>query len=111
MVIDFHWICSIMKVYFICCVPAQNLYLVKSCCSKRIGQNDLSQSDCKIFKGTIFSEQIDEMFSFCACWCKFKMYMIQNEKIIENFLVGHGQKYLLTVSQKWKNKTQWFFTS
>ena len=29
-----------------------------------MGQNALSQSDCKIFKPTIFSQQIDEIASF-----------------------------------------------
>ena len=29
LVINFHWICSIMNIFIICCVPAQNLYLGK----------------------------------------------------------------------------------
>ena len=29
LVINFHWICSIMNVFIICCVPAQNLCLGK----------------------------------------------------------------------------------
>ena len=36
-----------MKVYIICCVPAQILYWQKSC-SWDIGQNTISQSDCRI---------------------------------------------------------------
>ena len=31
LVINFHWICSIMKMYIVCCVPAQILYWEKSC--------------------------------------------------------------------------------
>ena len=33
-----------------------------------IGQNPLSQSDCRISKWTISPEQIDETVSFLACW-------------------------------------------
>ena len=44
----FRWICSIMKIRIIWCVPAQTPYLVKSC-SSNMGQNALSQSDCRIF--------------------------------------------------------------
>ena len=29
LVINFYWICSIMKIYIICCVPAQISYLGK----------------------------------------------------------------------------------
>ena len=36
-----------------------------------VGQNPLSQSDCRIFKSNISSEQIDETTSFSACWYKF----------------------------------------
>ena len=40
-VINFFWICFVMKIYIICCV--QNF------CSWDMGQNILSQSDCRIF--------------------------------------------------------------
>ena len=70
LVINFLWICSIMKIYIICCVPAQILYWEKSC-SWDIGQNHLSQSDCRIFESTISPEQIDETASFFACCYKF----------------------------------------
>ena len=33
-----------------------------------IGQNALSQSDCRVFKSTISLEQIDQTASFFACW-------------------------------------------
>ena len=29
LIINFHWICSIMKIYVICCVPAQILHMEK----------------------------------------------------------------------------------
>ena len=36
-----------------------------------MGQNTLSQSDCKIFKSTISLEQNDEKDWFFACWYRF----------------------------------------
>ena len=65
LVINFHSIYSILKI-FICCVPAQILW--EKSCSWDIGQNPLSQSDCRISKWTISPEQIDETVSFLACW-------------------------------------------
>ena len=46
LVINFYWICSIMKIYIFCCAPAQIPYLGKFC-SWDMGQNVLSQSDCR----------------------------------------------------------------
>ena len=71
LVINFPWICSIMKIYIICCVPVQTFYWEK-CCSWDIGQNALSCSDCRISKSSISPEQIDETASYCACWYKFR---------------------------------------
>ena len=46
----------------------------KHCLKKAcIDQNALSQPDCRIFKSTIFPEQIDETASFFACWHKLKV--------------------------------------
>ena len=60
LVINFHWICSIIKIYVICCVSAQ-----KSCYWD-IGQNALSQWDCRIFKSSLSLEQIiGETAFFC----------------------------------------------
>ena len=66
-VIDFHWICSIMEIYIIYFVPAEVLYWEKFC-SWDICQSALSHSDCRIFKSTISSEQIDEIALFFACF-------------------------------------------
>ena len=52
-----------MKIYINYYVPAQILYMEKSC-SWDIGQNALSQSNCKIFKSTIYLEQINETATF-----------------------------------------------
>ena len=35
-----------------------------------MGQSALSQSDCRIFKSTIFSEQVEEIPWFLACLYK-----------------------------------------
>ena len=70
LVISFHWICIAMIFYFVCCVLAQILYLEKVL-FLRYRENALSQSDCRIFKSTIYPEQIDLTVSFFACWCKF----------------------------------------
>ena len=68
-VIKFYWIFSIMKIFIVCCVPAQFIYLGKNlfvryrpkCC----------QSDCEIFKSTISPEQMNKTVSFFARWYKF----------------------------------------
>ena len=85
-VVNLHWICSIMKIHIICCVPAQILSLGKifflsyrSECSQPI------RLQC--FKSPISPEQSDETATFFACWYKFT-------KLIENMLVGHGQKQI-----------------
>ena len=63
MAINFHRICSVMKIYIICCVLAQILCWEKSCFWDT-GQNALSQSDCRIFKSIISPEQVDEIAWF-----------------------------------------------
>ena len=70
LVINFQWICSIMKVFIICCVPQEMLYLGKML-FLGYRPNALSQSDCRIFKSTVSPEQIVETASFLACWYKF----------------------------------------
>ena len=78
LVINFHWIFSIMKIYIICCVPAQIPYCERSC-SWDIGQNVLSQSDCRIFKSTSSPEQLSERVSFFPCWYKFIKIKIRSK--------------------------------
>ena len=60
----FHCIYSILKI-FICYVPGQILW--EKYCSRDIGQNPLSQSDCGISQWAISPKQIDETLSFLAC--------------------------------------------
>ena len=70
LVINFYWICSIMKIYITWCVPAQIPYL-RNCYSWDSGQNVLSQSDCRIFQSTISVEQISKITWIFAGWYKF----------------------------------------
>ena len=70
---DFYWIYSSIKTYFTCCVPSQIPYLRKILFLRYRPQNVLSQSDC------IF----------------YMLIQIHiNEKLIERFLAGHGQKWV-----------------
>ena len=55
-----------------------------------IGQNAHSQWDGSSFKSTISLEQIDETDSLIFCML---LQIHENEKFIENFLVGYGQKW------------------
>ena len=66
-----------MKIYITCCASAESLYWEKSC-SWDVGQNALSQSDCRIFKSTIFPEQIDEKPYF--------LYVDTNSQKIKSWL-------------------------
>ena len=79
LVINFHWICSIIKIYIICCDPAQTRFWEKSC-SWDIDQNALSQSDCRINK---FKRQ-RHFLHVDTNW--------QKSKADQNFLYEHGQE-------------------
>ena len=67
LVIDFYWICSIMKVYIICCVPSQIPYLGKILLL-RYGPKHSQPIRLQDFK----IKWICEIAWFYACWCKFK---------------------------------------
>ena len=73
LVINFYWICSIMKIYIICCVPGQVSYLGKFLflrygpkCSQPIAGGFL------IKKLTLSQEWIHGMNWFFACWFEFR---------------------------------------
>ena len=89
-VIDFFWICSIMKIYIICSVPAQIPYLGKNF-SRDVGQNVVSQSDCRIF--------LINHISRTNRWNSLIFYMLIQihikQKLIRIFLEGHGQRWVL----------------
>ena len=89
--INFHWSCCIMTMYIICCVPSQILYWEKSC-FWYIGENAFSQSNYRIFKSTISVEQINEIASFVHVDRN-----LQKLKFVENFLIGHGQKWMWAI--------------
>ena len=77
-------------------------------CVRDIGQNTLSQSDCRISKSSISSEQFDETISFLAWWYKFKKIK-RSLKVFGFGMVkkGFDQSGLgtlkLTVSQEWSD--------
>ena len=104
MVINFHCIYSILKI-FICCVPAQILW--EKSCSWDIGQNPLSQSDCRISP-----EQIDETVVFnMLIWPIWSLdSKIELTNGIKN---GCDQSCYwtlkLTVSEEWTDGINWFF--
>ena len=125
LVIKFHCIYSILKI-FICCIPAW-----EKSCSWDIGQNSLSQPDCRISKLTISPEQIDATVSFLACWygqsgCWIRKLNLPMEltyflhagtiwKVLGVGMVknGCGQSsngtLKLTVSEEWTDGINWFF--
>ena len=77
-------------------------------CVRDIGQNTLSQSDCRISKSSISSEQFNETISFLTCWYKFKKIKCWL-KVFGFGMVkkGFDQSGLgtlkLTVSQEWSD--------
>ena len=113
MIINFHWICSIMTVYILCCVPAQIVFWEKSC-SWDIDPNPCSQADCRIFKSSVSPKQIDEAASFFACW--YKCTKIKNWlkffwlDMFQNGCCQYGLWTLKgTVSEEWTDWINWFF--
>ena len=79
-------------------------YIWEKSCSWVIDFIVLSQSDCRIFKSTISSEQMYGTASFFACWHKF------TKKLIKNGWCQSGLWTLSsTVSQEWTDGINWFF--
>ena len=115
LVINFHWSCSIMKIYIICYVPAQIPYLGKILflryrpkCSQPIRLQDFL---INYFSRTNGSNSL----IFCIL---IQIHKI--EKLIENFLSGMvkngcGQSgcgiLKLTIFQEWTDGINCFFTS
>ena len=113
LVINFHWICSIVKIYIICFVLAQILYLGKTC-SWDIDQIYLSQSDCRIFKSTI------SHFSRTNWWNRLLHFdtTLQKLKVDRKFFGWTYSKMgganlvsglNLNVSQEWTGGINWLF--
>ena len=109
--INFYWICSIVKIYIVCPVHAQIPHLGKFL-FLRLGQNVLGQSDCRIFLSNISPEQNNVVAWFFACWYKsgYNWLYLKNEsmewtvvlhagansvklKLFYWFLVEHGQEW------------------
>ena len=111
LVINFFWIWSIKKVYINCCVLVQIQYLGSG--SWNMGQNALGQSDCRIFKSTIFLEQNYEKAWFFECCYRF----MEIKSWLKNFRLGlikngcdhSGLKTLkLAISQEGIYGINWF---
>ena len=83
LIINFFWIWSIKKVHIICCILALIPYLGKTG-SWDMGQNALSQSDCRIFKLTISPEHGDEKAWFFVCWYR----LMEIKSWLKNIDVG-----------------------
>ena len=127
MVIKVHCIYSLLKI-FIYCVSAQILW--EKCCSWDIGQNPLSQLDCRIswanwwnslnFSMLIWpvwllntrTELTNGINLFFACWYNF---MKINLKVLGVGIVKNrcGQAcdgtLKLTVPEEWTDGINWFF--
>ena len=76
-VIKFPWICSIMKIYIIWCVPAQVLCWEKSYFWD-VGQIAPTQWDCKIFSQVFLRKKLmkqPHFFAFCYKFTKIKSWL------------------------------------
>ena len=124
-VINFYWICSIMKVY-ICCIPAQIPYLGKNfflrywpkcsqpkCSHFWVGvvRNGWGQFRHRTLKLAVSQKWIDAINRFLACWCKFE----KAKSYFNDFWVGlvkHGNDHLVhetLKSPEWVYGLSWFF--
>ena len=72
-------------------------YIWEKSCSWDIDQNDVSQTDGRIFKWSISPEQIDETASFLACWYKFTKIKSWFEIFWLGVVNGYGQSGLWTL--------------
>ena len=82
LVLNFYWICSIMKIDIIYCLPSRIPYLGRIL-FLRYGPK-CSQPISRTFKSIIFSKQKDEAAWRFACWYKFM--------IIKNWLKIFGMR-------------------
>ena len=89
LVINFYWICSVMEIYIICCVPAQIPYLRKFLfmrCGTKCPQL-IRLLDFLI--NHIFRTNQRNSLIFCV------LVQIQiNEKLIKKFWGGHSQRWV-----------------
>ena len=77
-----------------------------------MGQNVLSQSDCSIFKSTIFPEKINEIAWFFTCWYKLTKIKSWSKNLgVDVVRAGYGQPghrtLKFTVSQEWVAGIYW----
>ena len=72
LVINFFRICSLMKIYIIC-HDLHKSHIRETSGSWDMGKNTLAQSDYRIFKSTISSEQNDEIGFFACLYKSMKM--------------------------------------
>ena len=136
-VINSYWICSIMKIYIICCVPAQIPHLEKfwflrygQKCSQPIRLqvflinhiSGINQWNSLLFCGydqkwvwLIWSRDFEELIQvmdwFCACWWKFR----KAKSCFSDLWVGsvkNGHVHLIHDTLKfaeWVYGLSWFF--
>ena len=90
LIIIFHWICSILKIFTISCVMHKFFFWERSC-SWDIGQNALSQSNCRIFNKVFLQSKLMKQPHF-----KQVHKNSQNLKF-ENFLISHAQKLVWSI--------------
>ena len=100
------------EYFIVCCFTGQTLYWEKSC-SWDIGKSSVNQLDCRIFKSTIFSEQIDKIIFFACCY-KFTKIKSPSKSFCLGMVINVcGQSGLWTlrwtVSQEWADEINWSF--
>ena len=112
-VINIYWICSIMKIYIICCVPVQIPYLGKFW-FLRYGPKCFQPVRLQDFLIYHISRTNQRNAWFCRCWYKFTKIKSWSKF----FWMGMARKgcgqsghriLKLAVSQKWINWMNWFF--
>ena len=89
-VIDFFWICSIMKIYIICSVPTQIPYL---------GKNFFQRCGPKCCEPIRLQDFLINHIFRTNRWNSLIFYMLiqihMKQKLIRIFLEGHGQRWVL----------------
>ena len=101
LVINFHRICAIMKIFIICSVPEQILW--EKFCSWDIGQNALSLSDCMMLNQLLSRSNslILIMLIQIHKINKFKYFCWTSSNIGRANLVHYA-------NQEWNNWINWF---
>ena len=112
---SFHWICSTMKMYMICCIPAQTLYLRKILFMKQAKTLPANQIAGFSNQPFLQSKPMKEpnFLYFDTNFPKLKSWLIFFWLVVVEPICGQSGLWFLKliVYQEWTDRINWIFAS